>query len=270
MENIGEFFTQLGMTAGMRLIQGLVVLLIGWQLIKWLLRLIHKRNAFARLDKTLQSFTISFVRILLYVLLFLTVAYIFGVPITSLITVLASAGVAVGLALQGALSNLAGGLMILLFKPFKYADFIETGSYSGKVERITIFYTIINTVDNRQISLPNGTLTNSTIINYSAQPYRQVCIDVGVEYGADIQQVKRVLVETAQTNPLSELEKGQPFVALNKYNESTLDFVLRVWVKTENYWDLLYQLNEQIKAALDREGIQIPFPQMDVYVHQPQ
>ncbi|MCR4962531.1 MAG: mechanosensitive ion channel family protein [Firmicutes bacterium] len=269
MEQIGDFLLQLGMTAGVRILEALVVLVVGCQLIKWLLRKLPKGIAFSRLDKTLQSFALSFIKVLLYVLLFLILAYILGLPTTSLITVLASAGIAVGLALQGALSNLAGGLMILLFKPFKIGDYIEAGSCSGYVEKITIFYTIIRTIDNRLASLPNGALTNSNIINYTANPYRLVCLDIGVAYGADIQQVKQVLMETAKAHPLCELDQGEPLVALNKYGESSLDFILRAWVKTENYWDMYFSLNEQIKAALDQAGIEIPFPQMDVHLHQP-
>ncbi|MEG2213801.1 MAG: mechanosensitive ion channel, partial [Clostridiales bacterium] len=197
MENkILAFLSELGVTLGLKLLSALLVLVIGLKLTKILVKLVKKSRTFSKLDHSIQSFIDSFLSIGLNVLIFLTVAYVLGIPMTSFITILASAGVAIGLALQGSLSNFAGGLMILFFKPFKIGDFIEIAAINGTVKAITVFYTVLLTADNKQITLPNGNLSNASIVNYSTEPKRRVDLTFSVSSHCDLEQVKQILLQT--------------------------------------------------------------------------
>ncbi len=265
MEDLVSFFSQLGLTAGTRLVGAALALFVGLKLTKWLLLLLKKGAGFSKLEQSLQSFIGSFIRIALYILLFLTVAYILGVPMTSFVTILASAGVAIGLALQGFLSNFAGGLMILLFKPFQVGDYIETVSQSGTVKEITVCYTVLVTPDHKRITLPNGTLTNAAIVNYSVEEQRRVDLTYSVAYRSDSALVRQVLLQLAAAHPLV-LAEPAPAVQLSRHSDSSLDFLLWVWTTPADYWQVYYALNEQVKLAFDQNGIEIPFPQMDVHI----
>ena len=253
---------------GLKLLAALAVLAVGLLLIRWAKRWIDHSKSFAKIDQSARSFLRSVLHVILYVLLFLTVAGILGLPLTSFVTILASASVAVSLALQGALSNFVGGVMILLFHPFRVGDYIETAERSGTVKSITVFYTILSTVDNKQITIPNGSLTNEAIVNYSAADRRRVDLTFGVDYGSDMEKVKEILLTLAKAHPKA-LQDPEPVARLIQQNASSLDFVLRVWCKSEDYWDLYFDLNEGAKRRFDEEGISIPFPQMDVHVKYP-
>lgn len=253
--------------AGIRILIGILIIVIGFKIVKYLLRLMKKGRAFQRLDSSLASFLLSFVNIALRVVILITAAGEMGLPITSFITMLASAGVAIGLALQGALSNLAGGIMLLMFHPFGVGDYIETTDGAGTVRSITVFYTVIVTADNRHITLPNGNLTASAITNYSAAHTRRVELLISVAYDSDMEQVKKIIgdVLTAHEKVLSD---PAPLCRLKEQGESALVFTARAWCNTADYWDVYFDLNEQIKSALDKAGISIPYPQMDVHLHQ--
>jgi small conductance mechanosensitive channel len=173
--------------------------------------------------------------------------------------------VAVGLALQGALSNFAGGLMILIFKPFKVGDFIENGAVMGTVKDITIIYTILHTVDNKVVTIPNGTLTNSNVINYSALPSRRVDIKFSAGYHDDIEKVKSVLMGVAEAHE-KVLKDPAPFVRLTAQGSSSLDYTFRVWCAGPDYWDVYFDMMERVKMAFDENGISIPFQQVDVHM----
>ena len=198
-------------------------------------------------------------------MLVITIASILGIPATSFITILASCGVAVGLALQGTLSNFAGGLMLLLFKPFKVGDYVEVAGEAGTVAEISVVYTVILTVDNRRITIPNGSLTNSVIENYSAEEQRRVDLTFCTAYDCDIEKTKKVITDVVSAHSLV-LSDPAPFVRLSAHGESSLTYTVRAWCKTENYWDVHFDLTEQVKEAFDKNGIQIPYPQMDVHV----
>ena len=178
---------------------------------------------------------------------------------------LASCGVAIGLALQGSLSNFAGGLMILFFKPFKVGDFIEASGESGVVTEITVVYTVLTTPDNKRVTIPNGSLTNSVIENYSAEPLRRVDLTFSTDYGCDIDMVKTVIGKLVEEHPLA-LAEPEPFVRLSAHGDSALTYAVRVWCKSEDYWTVHFDLTESVKKAFDQHDISIPYPQMDVHI----
>ena len=256
---------QLATTWGIRLLGAIIVLLIALKVISGIKKFIQKSPKLDKLDPSLRSFLSSFTSILLYVLLVIVIAGMIGIPATSFITILASCGVAIGLALQGSLSNFAGGLMILFFKPFKVGDFIEVCGESGTVAEITVVYTVLLSVDNKRITLPNGTITNSVIENYSSEELRRVDLTVNTAYGCDIEQVKSIVTALAESHPLA-LAEPAPQVRVTAHSDSALTYTVRVWCKGEDYWDVYFDMTEGIKKAFDKNGIEIPYPQMDVHV----
>lgn len=248
----------------MRLLICFLILAAGAWLVRWFIRRFTKSRLYLRLDKSLARFLVSFLRIVMYILLFITAASVVGIPTTSFVTLLASAGVAVGLALQGALSNLAGGVMILIFKPFEIGDFIETSSGSGTVADITVFYTKLCTPDNKLVTVPNGQLTNTAVTNYSANDKRRVDLVFTAAYDSDADKVTELLMKTAAAHPLV-LSDPAPFAALSAQKDSSLEFVLRLWCDSENYWTVNFDLQSSVKKAFDKQGIEIPFPQLDIH-----
>lgn len=260
---IGTYLFQLGTSVGIKLLMALLVLFVGHKLIKALKKWILNSHKLDKVDVGVRSFLASFSKFALYIVLFITVAMILGIPTTSFITALASCGVAIGLAMQGSLSNFAGGIMILLFKPFKVGDFIKTPDASGTVEQITVVYTILNTPDNKMITIPNGTLTNSVIENFSAHATRRMDMDFNVDYTCDVDKVKGVLADVIQQNPLI-LKEPAPFVGLTAHNENKLTYTVRVWCKSEHYWDINLDLRERAKKEFQAQGIEIALPKMKI------
>ena len=263
LEKVIEFAT----TAGIKILLALLILIIGFRLIRVFLNIFNRFETFAKIDESAQSFIRSFIGIALKILVLVMAAAILGIPMTSVIALLASAGLAIGLALQGALSNLAGGLMILIFRPFKVGDVIDTDSKMGVVMEINIFYTILKTFDNRHITLPNGQLTNAAIVNFSNEDQRRVDMSFSTGYGADINQVKRILLDIASSHELT-LAEPEPFCRLQKHGDSSLDFVLRVWCMAPDYWTIYFDIMEKVKETFDAQGIEIPYPQLDVHLNQ--
>ncbi len=253
------------LSAGIRLVISAILLIVGFKLIKVLVKALEKSRLFGRIDASVRTFIKSFVSIALKIVLILTVAAYLGLPMTNMIAVLGSAGLALGLALQGSLSNLAGGLMILIFKPFRVGDFIESGSDAGTVEAISILYTELRTTDNCRIVIPNGTISNAVVKDYSAEETRRVDLDFSVGYRSDIDQVKKLLSDLAAAHELI-LKDPAPVVYLKNHGDSALVFTFRAWVKTEDYWTVYFDMNECVKKAFDAYGIEIPFPQLDVHL----
>ena len=249
-----------------KLLLAVVILAIGSKIIKIVENNLRKENKLKHLDASVKGFLISFISITSKIVLFIAILHILGVPTASIITVFGSCAVAIGLALQGGLSNIAGGLMILIFKPFKVGDYIEVSGKEGTVKSITMFYTTITTFDNKLIQLPNGSLSKSNITKYTANKKRRVDIDISVSYSSDIDKVKKVINELISKNELV-LQEENNYVKLSKHDDSALVFAVRVWTKTENYWDLYFDLMESIKKTLDKNKIEIPFPQMDVHIN---
>lgn len=264
MEKFLESLVDFGTTAGLKIIFAALVLIVGLKLVALLIKVMKRGKLMNKIDDSAHSFLTSFVSIALKILVFVAAAGILGVPMTSFITMLASAGLAIGLAFQGALSNVAGGLMILLFHPFKVGDFIDTHTDTGTVTEINIFYTVLKTLDNRVITIPNGSISNSTIVNYSTQDTRRVDFTFSVSYSSDIDRVKQILIDTckAQSEVLAD---PAPFARLSKHNDSSLDFTVRVWVNSADYWTVFFNITEQVKKNFDAAGIEIPFPQVDVH-----
>lgn len=248
-----------------KLIAAILAFIVGKIVVKAIMKAIKKSKFIEKSETTVAHFFINFLNIALNIVLVVIVIGILGIPMASVITVIASAGVAVGLALQGSLSNLAGGIMILVFKPFKIDNFVEVAGCSGTVLDIGIFYTVLKTPDNKEITIPNGTVMGSTITNYSVHDTRRVDFTFSVAYGTDVEKVKTVLLNEADKHTLV-LKDPAPFARLSVQNASSLDFVLRVWVNSGDYWTVNFDLLEAINARFVAEGIEIPFNQLDVHI----
>ncbi len=264
-EKVINYLIELATSAGLKLLAAIVLVIAGAKAIKWLRKWIRTSEKLNKIDSSLRSFMVSFSSVVLYIVLFITVAVILGIPTTSFITVLASCGVAIGLALQGSLSNFAGGIMILLFKPFKVGDYIEAAGECGTVSEISVVYTELLTLDNKRITIPNGTITNSVIENYSAEDIRRVDFTFNTAYDCDIDKVKSVITEVIETHPKA-LKNPECFVRLSAHNDSALTYTARVWCKTGDYWDVNFDVIESVKKAFDEKGIKIPYNQLDVHI----
>jgi small conductance mechanosensitive channel len=252
-------------TSGFKLLAVIVLVIVGLKAIKWLKKWIRTSSALDKVDTSLRSFAVSFVSVVLYALLFVTVLMILGVPATSFIAVLTTCAAAIGLALQGSLSNFAGGIMILLFKPFKVGDYIEAAGESGTVSEISVVYTELLTLDNKRITIPNGTLTNSVIENYSSEDLRRVDLTFNTSYKCDVEKVKSVINKVIADNPMA-LKTPEPFVRLSAHNDSALTYTVRIWCKNADYWNVNFDTIENVKKAFDENGIEIPYNQIDVHV----
>lgn len=262
---IVNYLIQLATTWGIKLLTAIIVLVVALKVIGWIKKFIKQSPKLDKLDPGVRSFLGSFVSISLYILLVIIIAGMIGIPATSFITILASCGVAVGLALQGSLSNFAGGLMLLLFKPFKVGDFVEVSGETGTVAEITVVYTVLLTPDNKRITIPNGTLTNSVIENYSAEELRRVDLTFSTDYSCDIEKVKAIIGKLVENHPLA-LAEPEPMVRLSAHGDSALTYTVRVWCKNEDYWTVYFDLTESVKEAFDSNQIAIPYPQMDIHV----
>ncbi len=250
-----------------QLMIAVIILLVGSRMIKMLVKMVRRFLERGKVEAGVVSFLSSFVKYALYFVLAMIILGQFGVTTSSVIAVLGSAGLTMGLALQGSLSNFAGGVLILLLKPFVVGDYIldNASSEEGTVKEITIFYTKLLTIDNKLILIPNGSLSNSSITNYSHMDMRRIDLTVGVGYASDLSKVKAVLegVVKAETAVI----KDEPVdIFVSDLGDSAVDMGIRVWVKTEDYWPVRWRLLEQMKNALDENGISIPFPQMDVSI----
>lgn len=262
-----ESLEALVVSYGGKVLLALIVLFAGLKLIKHFVKLVIKALEKSKIEKSLHSFVTSMIRISMNVLLVITVASMLGVEMTTFVAIIGSAGLAVGLALQGSLSNFAGGVLILLLKPFKVGDFIEAAGHMGTVQEIQIFYTVLNTPDNKRIVIPNGNLSNSSAINYSANTTRRMDLTFGAGYEADVYKVKSILNRVAKEHKMV-LQDPAPVVRLAEHGDSSVNYLLRLWCKTEDYWDIHYDIIETVKLEFDREGINIPYPQMDVHLIQ--
>lgn len=250
--------------SGKSIIIAILIYIVGKALIMLANRMLQKMLNRKHIDPTIQTFLKSLVNILLMVLLIISVVSALGINTTSFAALLASAGVAVGMALSGNLQNLAGGIVVLLFRPFKVGDYIEAQGVGGSVQEIQIFHTILNTPDNKKIYLPNGSLSSGNIVNYSKEPTRRVDFTICIDYGESIDKVRAVLKEIV-TNDQRVLTTPEPVIALNALADSSVNIALRVWVKSEDYWAVYWETNEKIYNEFNRRGINFPFPQLTVH-----
>ena len=254
------------MNLGGRVLLALVILLVGSKIIKLLLKLLKKTFDRTDIEVSVEQFLYSLIRVSLYVLLAFLIASNCGMDAASIVALLGSAGVAVGLALQGSLSNVAGGVLILLMRPFRVGDYIvDANGNEGVVDEIQIIYTKLRTGDNRIVILPNGNLANNSMINVTASKTRRCDIVVGISYDSDIKAAKDVVMSVLQKDP-DTLKDKDLLVYVSQLADSSVNLGVRCWFAKENYWTGLWRLNEEIKLALDAADIQIPYPQMDVHV----
>ena len=242
-----------------KVLMALAVLIIGLLIIKVFVNTTKKVLSKREVDITLQKFLLNLLNWVLKILLFITVVAKLGIETTSFAAILASAGLAIGLALQGSLANFAGGILIIIFKPIKIGDFIEAQGVSGSVKEIEIFTTKLNTTDNKEIIIPNGALSNGNIVNYSTEATRRVDFTFGVGYDSDIKKTKEVISRVINSHPLV-LKEPAPAVNLSELADSSINFFTRGWVKKEDYWTVKFDVMEQTKEALDAAGIDIPYP----------
>ena len=247
------------------LIGAIIVLFIGVWVSRFIQKFVKRLMIARSVDITIQNFVNELLRWVLYIILFLTVIQKVGVPVSSFLGALAAAGVAIGLALQGSLSNFAGGIMLLILKPFRIGDSIEAKGHIGTVERIGMFYTTLIKFGNERVIIPNGPLFSDNIINYSQNPTRRHNIIVGIGYGSDLKKAKEILYRLAKECPTA-LQEPPAVVYVEELADSSVNLSLRIWSNTGNYLETRFYLIEQIKLTFDKEGIEIPFPQRDVHI----
>ena len=253
----------------LQVVIALVVYVIGGKIIKLILKMLSRGMERRGTDEGVKQFLLPLVKYSLYVILIFIIMGLFGIATTSAVAVLGSAGVAVGLALQGSLSNFAGGVLILLLKPFRVGDYIveHSGGKEGTVTEISIFYTKLLSADNKMILVPNGTLANCTVTNVSGMEKRRVDVEVGIAYEADIRTAKEVLKKVAAEDE-ARLKEEEPVVFVDSLGDSSVNMGVRIWVAAEDYWSTKWRLTENVKYALDEAGISIPYPQLDVQIKQ--
>ena len=263
IEKLKTFLT----TAGINMLMGIIILVVGFFLIHWLMKYLRHKKIFSKMDPSLQSFFTNAVKLLLGVIVVLSAANVIGIPLTSIITLFASAGVAISLGMQGALGNLVGGLTLLILHPIKIGEYVKIGSYTGIVKTIGAFYTEIKTLDNSLISLPNSNLTNTAIVNYSREGTSRIEVSFTVSYDSDIDQVREVLLDMARKGE-KVLADPSPWVLITKCTETGVEVLVRAWANADDWGNVYYYMLEHGKRALDAAGIRVPYQQMDVHIKQ--
>ena len=265
-QELGNKGLELATFYGGRILLALVVWVIGSILITYVLRGVMLAIEKSHMDQTLRVFINSIISTLLRVLLFVAAISILGIETTSLVALIGAAGFAIGLALQGSFSNFAGGALILFFKPFVVGDRIEAGGYSGVVEEIQIFNTILRTLDSKQVIVPNGELSNNPIINVTGNNIVGIELTFGIGYEDNVEKAKEIITQIITTHP-DILKDPAPVIGLSELADSSINFFTRSFVKPEHYWDVTFSLNEQVKKAFDKEKISIPYPQRDIHLY---
>ena len=261
-----EKATEFIMTYGPKLIGAIIVWFIGNLIVKGLTKTFGKMLDKNNTDASLKPFLTSLIGALLKTMLIISVLGMLGIEMTSFIAILGAAGLAVGMALSGTLQNFAGGVMILLFKPFKVGDVIDAQGYVGSVSEIQIFNTILKTPDNKTIIIPNGGLSTGSMINFSTEEKRRVDWTIGIGYGDDVDKAKAVIKKMCDEDSRI-LKDPEVFIAVSELADSSVNFVVRAWVKASDYWGVYFDMNENVYKTFNKEGLNIPFPQMDVHLH---
>jgi len=257
---------EVGLSLAPKLLAALLTLIIGWVVIgffsSWFSRVMKKR----KVDASLRPFLSGLISVGLKVLLLITVVSMIGVQVTSFIAIIGAAGLAVGLALQGSLANFAGGVLILLFKPFKVGHYIDASGHSGTVDEIKVLYTVLKTPDKKTIIIPNGDLANSSVTNYSLEKLRRVDLEFGIGYGDDMKKTRKVL-ETILKKDKRVLKDPEYQIIVGGLGASSVDFKVRAWTKAEDYWTFYFDMQETVKNEFDKNGISFTFPQRDIHLY---
>ena len=257
---------EIGSSLSISLLMALAILIIGRQLVKLILRLITVALEKSNVEDTVRIFVTNLLNTLLMILVFIAAINQLGIETTSIIAVLGAAGLAIGLALQGSLSNFAAGILIVIYRPYKVGDYIEAGNYAGTVKDIQIFSTVLKTPDNKIVVVPNGSIMNGSIVNYSDQDTRRIDLIVSCGYEDDIDKVRSVLEDILKKEK-RVLKDPKPQIAVTELADSSVNFIFRPWVKRTAYLPVYYSLLEEVKKRFDKEGISIPYPQSDVHIH---
>jgi len=267
MEGLLDKLIDWGTIYGLKVVGAIAIFVIGRFVIGIVTGFVKRLLIKSKTDETLSKFSISLIKTALLVILFIAVLNNLGVATTSFVAILGAIGLAIGFALQGSLANFASGVMLIAFRPFKAGDFVEAGGTVGTVEEISMFSTILKTPDNKEIIVPNSNITGNNIINYSAKDTRRVDLVFGIGYDDDIKKAKQIL-ERLISEDGRILKEPAPVVAVSELADSSVNFVVRPWVKSEDYWAVLWDLTEKVKLTFDEEKISIPYPQQDVHMHQ--
>ena len=267
MQGYADQAISMAIEYGPQLILAIVVLIVGLWIIKRVVKVLSMGLEKGNTDTTLSKFLASMASIVLKALLFISVAGMVGIETTSFIAILGAAGLAIGLALQGSLANFAGGVLILLFRPYRVGDFVEAQGVTGTVAEIQIFNTIIRTGDNKRIIVPNGAVSNGIITNFSAEDKRRVDFVFGIGYDDDLRKAKATLQRIMGEDDRIHSDP-EPFVVVSELADSSVNFTVRVWADASNYWGVFFDTTEKVKLVFDEEGISIPYPQSDVHLHQ--
>ena len=257
---------EIGSSLSISLLMALAILIIGRQLVKLILRLITVALEKSNVEDTVRIFVTNLLNTLLMILVFIAAINQLGIETTSIIAVLGAAGLAIGLALQGSLSNFAAGILIVIYRPYKVGDYIEAGNYAGTVKDIQIFSTVLKTPDNKIVVVPNGSIMNGSIVNYSDQDTRRIDLIISCGYEDDIDKVRSVLEDILKKEN-RVLKDPKPQIAVTELADSSVNFIFRPWVKRVDYLPVYYSLLEEVKKRFDKEGISIPYPQSDVHIH---
>ena len=264
-EEIRDSFVQGCVDLAWKLLAALIIFILGKLVITLILKVFFGKKLFKRADPMVKSFMRSFVKAILWIVVWIMIVCTQGVEVASVVTVLASAGAAIALAMQGALSNLASGFLLMIFRPFEQGEFIECAGNTGTVIEVGLSNTTLRKPDNVHVIIPNNILIANPITNYSKEDTRRVDIPLDVAYGTDLQKVKDVILETVSKNEMV-LQDPAPFIRLTETKDSSILFTLRVWTAKDNYWPCRFDMVEQCITALQDNGIQIPFPQIDVHM----
>ncbi len=270
MDKLNEYsdmLIEMAMGYAPKLLLAIVTYIIGWWLTDKIAKIITGRMKKSNMDVSLGNYIGIMILWLLRIALIISIMSIIGIAMTSFVVILGGMGLAIGMALSGTLQNFAGGAMILIFKPFKEGDYISAQGYEGIVKGIEVFNTIVQTLDNKIVIIPNAKLANEALTNYTKEATRRVDLTFGIGYGDDIDHAKSVLASVINDNEMV-LKDPAPFVAVSELADSSVNFVVRLWTKTENYWDVYFYMHEAVKKSFDKEKISIPYPQSDIHIHQ--
>lgn len=264
-QNVNDFINQPVVSIIVRILGALLIMFIGFKIARVIAKLYEKSRAAAKLNKTVRNFLKNIIKIALYVSVVIVALIILGFELSVFSAAIASLGVTIGLALQGGLSNIAGGVMVVAFKPFELGDYVETGDVSGTVTDIGIFYTTLTTPDNKKVVVPNGIISNSVVTNYSTHETRRIDFDFAISFDTNIDDAKRVLMACAKSDE-RVLTDPAPRVVIVAHGENSVTIQLRVWINNADYWDVNFDMLELVKKTFDDTGIEIPYNQLDVHI----